>query len=204
MNEITIKNKIQTIRGKQVMLDGDLAELYGVSTKVLNQAVKRNLIRFPNDFMFQLSEKEKNKLVTNCDRFKNLKHSTSFPYAFTEHGVAMLSGVLNSETAISVNILIIRAFVHIKKMISSNLLTYQRLDKIEHKQLEHDQKFEKVFKAIESKDIKPSKGVFFNGQVFDAHIFISDLIRSAKKEIILIDNYIDDSVLTLFTKRKKC
>ncbi len=269
MKEITIKNKIHTIRGKPVMLDSDLAELYKVTTGNLNKAVKRNLERFPKEFMFQLTKEEydgqvsqnvipylgsqiatskslrcqngtlnnsnlkfqsgisslqsqnatlnnKNELVAKCDHLNNdnlrcqigtssLEHGGRryLPHAFTEQGVAMLSSVLRSKMAIKVSIQIMDAFVQMRKLISSNLLTYQRLDKIEHKQLEHDQKFEKVFKAIESKDIKPSKGIFFNGQVFDAYKFISDLIRSAKKEIILIDNYIDDSVLTLFTKRKK-
>jgi len=110
-----IKSKIFTIRGIQVMIDRDLAELYGVETKVFNQAVKRNSARFPQDFMFQLNDVEKNELVTNCDRFKTLKHSTSNPYVFTEHGVAMLSSILNSDTAIEVNILIMRAFVLIRQ-----------------------------------------------------------------------------------------
>ncbi len=186
------------------MLDRDLAELYDVETRVLNQAVKRNIERFPEDFMFQLTEKElenwKSQIVISNKEIKGLR---KLPYAFTEQGVATLSGILKSKTAIRINILIMRAFVQMRKLISSNLLTFQRLDKLEHKQLEHDRKFEKVFNLIESKDIKPSKGIFFNGQVFDSHTFISNLIRSAKKEIILIDNFIDDSVLTLFTKRKE-
>ena len=198
-----IKNKIYTIRRLQVMLDRDLAELYGVQTKALNQAVKRKSERFPEDFMFQLTEREKNELVTNCDHLQLLKHSSQPPYVFTEQGVANLSGVLKSKKAVEVNIQIMRAFVVMRRFLASNAQIFYRLDNVEKKQIEHDHKIEKIFDAIESKDIKPQKGIFFDGQIFDAYKFISDLVRSAKKSIVLIDNYIDDSVLTLFTKRKK-
>jgi len=204
--EKTIKQKIFTIRGKQVMLDRDLAELYNTETKVLNQAVKRNLERFPTDFMFQLTEKEKNELVTNCDHLKLLKYSYQESYAFTEQGVAMLSSVLRSKKAIEINIQIIRIFTEMRKFIFNNLELFTRLDKVEIKQLEYqiktDNNFEKVFNAIEDKTI-PNKGIFFEGQVFDAYKFVSDLIRIAKESIVLIDNYIDDSVLTLFEKRER-
>ncbi len=205
-NKILIKdiqNRIFTIRGLQVMIDRDLAELYEVSTKVLNQAVKRNIARFPGTFRFQLSETEKTELVTNCDRFKKLKHSSVNPYAFTEQGVAMLSAVLRSETAIKVSIKIMQAFVKMKKFITNNAAIFQRLDKIEQRQFISETKLDKVFKALESGELQPNQGIFFNGQVFDAYTFVSDLIRSAKKSIILIDNYIDDTVLTHFAKRGK-
>jgi len=197
----SIKDKIHTIRGLKVMLDSDLAVLYEVLTKVLNQAVKRNIERFPKDFMFQLTESEKNELVTNCDHLQNLKYSSQFPSVFTEQGVATLSGVLKSKKAIEVNIQIMRAFVSMRKFLLTNAQLFQRIDKTEQKLLEHDEKFEKVFDAIENKEVK--QGIFFNGQIFDAYKFVSDLVRSAKKSIILIDNYIDDSVLTLFSKREK-
>jgi len=198
-----IQNLIFTIRGVQVMIDRDLADMYKVETKVLNQAVKRNLNRFPELFRFQLNEIEKNELVTNCDRFEKLKHSSVNPYAFTEQGVAMLASVLRSETAVKVSIQIMQAFVEMKKFISVNAGIFQRLDKVEQKQIETDQKFEQIFKALEDKSIKPKQGIFYNGQIFDAYVFIADLIKSAKKSILLIDNYIDESVLQLFTKRKK-
>jgi len=157
--------------------------------------------------MFQLTIREKEELVAKCDRFESLKHSSSLPYAFTEQGVSMLSGILKSEKAILVNIQIMRAFIAMRKFISTNAKLFLRLDYVERKQVEHkfemDNKFEKIFDLIESKDINPSKGIFFDGQIFDAYKFVSDLIRSAKKSIILIDNYIDDSVLTLFSKRDK-
>ncbi len=198
-----IKSKIYSIRGLQVMLDTDLAQLYGVETKVLNQAVKRNKERFPEDFMFQLTKLEKNELVTKCDYLQNLKFSPNTPYAFTEQGVATLSGVLKSAKAIEVNIQIIRAFVAMRRFLASNTLIFQRLDNVERKHIEYDQKFEQVFDAIQSKDISPDKGIFFDGQIFDAYKFVSDLVRTAQKSIILIDNYIDDTVLTLLNKRDK-
>ena len=200
-----IENRIFTIRGTHVMIDRDIAEMYDVETKVLNQAVKRNLERFPEKFRFQLLQDERNELVTNCDRLKKLKHSSVLPYAFTEQGVAMLSAVLNSKTAIQVSLQIINAFVEMRKFITSNANVFQRLDIIEKNHLqfksETNQKFDKIFQAIQEKRLKPKQGIFFNGQMFDAYVFTSDLIRSAKKSIILIDNYVDDAVLTLFSKR---
>ncbi len=198
-----IENRIFTIRTLQVMIDRDLAKLYGVEKKRLNEQVKRNQERFPASFRFQLTDKEKDELVANCDRFKTLKHSSVNPYAFTEQGVAMISAVLRSETAVKVSVQIMNAFVSMRKQIASNALLFQRLDKLEMKQLESDQKFEKIFKALESKNDEPQKGVFFNGQIFDAYTFIAHLVRKADKSIVLIDNYIDDSILTLLAKRKK-
>jgi hypothetical protein len=197
-----IENRIFTIRGMQVMIDRDLAELYGVFTKRINEQVKRNANRFPEQFCFQLNEYEKIELVANCDRFKSLKHSSSFPMAFTEQGVAMLSAILRSETAIKVSIKIITAFVEMRKFITGNAAFFQRIQSVEHKQLEADDKFERIFRALESHETRPGNGIFFDGQVFDAYVFISDLIRSAKTSISLIDNYIDESVLLLLTKRK--
>ncbi len=201
--ELTLKNKIHLIRGKQVMIDKDLAEFYAVPTKVLNQAVKRNLGRFPKDFIFQLTENEKNELVTNCDQLNQLKHSSQLPYAFTEQGVAMLSSLLKSKRAIQVSIQIIRAFIALRHLIVKNGQLFIRLENIERKQIQYDENFEKIFDAIEKKQIKPKQGIFFNGQIFDAYAFISRLIRNASKSIVLIDNYVDDSVLTLFAKRNE-
>ena len=138
-----IQNLIFTIRGVQVMVDRDLAEMYGVGTKVLNQAVKRNIERFPKTFRFQLNNNEKIELVTNCDRFENIKHSSVNPYVLTEQGVAMLSAFLRSNTAVKVSIQIIQAFVEMKKFISTNAGIFQRLDKVELKQIESDKRFDK-------------------------------------------------------------
>jgi hypothetical protein len=202
-----IQNRILTVRGRQVMLDSDLAELYDVSTGRLNEQVKRNIERFPQDFMFQLTKKEWNEIylrsqnaTLNTGRGRHRKY---LPFVFTEQGVSSLSGVLKSEIAVKVNIAIMRAFVGMRKFLMENATVFQRLDKIELKQLETDKKVGSIIKALEDKSIKPNQGIFFNGQVFDAYTFVSDLIRSAKKSIILIDNYIDDTILMHLTKRKK-
>lgn len=198
-----IESQIFTIRGLQVMIDRDLAEMYQVETKVLNQAVKRNSERFPIQFRFQLTENEKIELVTICDRFDSLKHSSSNPNVFTEQGVAMLSAVLRSKIAVQISIQIINAFVEMRKFIANHYGLLQRMDGIERKQLETDQKFEQVFKALESKNAIPNQGVFFDGQVFDAYELASKIIRSAKISIVLIDNYIDETTLTHLSKKAK-
>ena len=198
-----IENRIFTFRNTQVMIDRDLAEMYGVDTKVLNQAVKRNIERFPKSFRFQLTENERNELVTICDRLKKLKHSSTFPYAFTEQGIAMLSAVLRSDTAVMVSIKIMNAFVQMRKLALNSAGLFQRVNKIEVKQLETDQKFEQIFKALESRTEQPEKGIFFEGQAFDAYVFVANIIKRAKTNIILIDNYIDETVLTLLSKRNK-
>ena len=203
-----IGNMIFNIRGVQVMIDRDLAQLYGVETKVLNQAVKRNIERFPAQFRFQLSENETIELVTNCDRLQNLKHSSVMPYVFTEQGVAMLSAVLRSQTAISVSIQIMEAFTAMRRFLSSNADIFQRLAFIEQNQIalsahqiETDSKLNEVFRRLDSGNVVPSQGIFFDGQIFDAYTFVCDLIRSAKTQIILFDNYVDDTVLTMLDKR---
>lgn len=198
-----IKSRIYTIRGMQVMLDKDLAELYEVRAIRLREQVKRNNKRFPSDFMFQLSDSEIDILVSQ-NAIPSKRHLGGYlPYAFTEQGVASLSAVLTNDKAIKVNIQIMRAFVAMRRFISSNARVFQRLDFVETKQIEHDKKFDQIFDAIQGKDIKPEKGIFFDGQIFDAHKLVSDIIRLADKSIILIDNYIDDSVLALLSKRNK-
>ena len=196
-----IKNKILSIRNEQVMLDRDLAEMYQVETRVLNQAVSRNIERFPASFRFQLSKVEydnlKSQLVTS-----SWGGARTLPYAFTEQGVAMLSSVLRSDIAVKVSIQIINAFVYMRKLIGQETIQHLRLYNIENKLVEHDHKFNKLFSAIESNEL-PQRGIYFEGQVFDAYTFASDLIRKAKKSIILIDNYVDDTVLTLLSKREK-
>ncbi len=212
-----IQNRIFTIRGKQVMLDSDLAELYDVSTGRLNEQVKRNIERFPQDFMFRLTKKEwaslksQNAISSETPlRSQNAtlnkrrgRHRKYLPFVFTEQGVSSLSGVLKSETAVKVNIAIMRAFVGMRKFLMENASVFQRLDKVELKQLETDKKVDFIIKALEDKSIKPKQNIFYDGQVFDAYVFVANLIKSAKKSILLIDNYIDESVLQLFTKRKE-
>ena len=203
-----IEPLIKVIRGQQVMLDKDLAMLYGVEAKVLNQAVKRNVERFPNDCRFQLTKEEclRSQIVTLNE--KQGKHLKYMPYAFTEQGVAMLSSVLRSQTAIEVNIQIMRAFVSMRHFMVNNASVFSRLETIEYHQLEmqqhlqeSDKRIEEVFRRLDEGNAKPKQGVFYNGQVYDAYTFVSDLIKSTKKRIVIIDNYVDETVLTLLDKR---
>lgn len=197
-----IQNLIYTIRGRQVMLDSDLATLYSVETKNLNRAVKRNMERFPLSFCFQLTEDEAENLRCQIGT-SSLSYGGRryLPYAFGEQGIAMLSAVLRSEVAVKVSIEIMDAFVEMRRMLISNASLFHRLDKVEVKQLETDQKIEEIFKALESDKLQSEKGVFYDGQIFDAYTFVADIIRSAERSIILIDNYVDDTVLTLLGKR---
>lgn len=197
-----IENRILKIRGEQVMQDRDLADMYQVEVKRLDEQVKRNSERFPESFRFQLNDIEKNELVANCDRFEKLKHASTNPYAFTEQGVAMLSAVLRSEIAVKVSIQIINTFVQMRKLIGQETIQHLRLSTIENKLLEHDQKFNRLFSALENNEL-PQRGVYFEGQVYDAYQLASNIIKKAKSSIVLIDNYIDDTVLTLLSKRKK-
>ena len=245
---LQIEPLIRTIRGQQVLLDSDLAILYGVETKRLNEQVKRNIERFPDDFMFQLTKVElinlksqiatlsatdyplRSQIVTlNTENHSlrsqnatlnagtNLKSqivtsshggARKLPYAFTENGIAMLSSVLRSPIAIQVNIRIMRAFTAMRQFIVSNAQIFQRLDVMEQNQLaltahqvETDHKLEEVFRRLDSGNVQPHQGIFYDGQIFDAYTFINDRIREATTRIILIDNYIDDSVLTILSKR---
>ena len=208
-----IEPLIKVIRGQQVMLDKDLASLYGVETRVLNQTVKRNIERFPDDFRFELSREEclRSQIVISNGRGGN-RYST---YAFTEQGVAMLSSVLRSQTAIEVNIQIMRAFVSMRHFMVNNASVFSRLETMEYHQLEilqyqqdtdkhieaTNKRIDEVFRRLDEGNAKPKQGVFYNGQIYDAYTFMSGLIKSAKKRIVLIDNYVDETVLTLLDKR---
>lgn len=199
-----IQNLIYTFRGIHVMLDRDLAELFNVETRILNQGVKRNKKRFPEDFCFQLTDIEFNNwksqiVMSNADKM-GLRRP---PYAFTEQGVAMLSAILKSDVAIEMSIRIMNAFVAMRRFLLTNARVFQRLDTLEIKQIESEKKIDKVLDAIESREIQPKQGIFYGGQIFDAYQFVSDLIRSAEHSIVIIDNYLDDSVLAQLTKRKE-
>ena len=220
-----IENLIRVIRGKQVMLDRDLARLYGVETRVLNQAVQRNIERFPEDFMFQLTKDEyenmSSQFVTTSKDATNMssqfvttspqkRPKSAVPYAFTENGIAMLSSVLRSPMAIATNIHIMRAFNAMRHFIGSHAQVFQRIEVLERTQLslvafkeETNRNFEEVFRRLDDNSEKPEKGIFYDGQIFDAYTFINERIREAKKRIVLIDNYVDDSVLTMLDKRNK-
>ncbi len=199
---IPIESRILTLRGRQVMIDRDLAELYDVETKRLNEQVKRNIERFPDSFRFQLTNVEKEELVANCDRFKGFKHSSVNPYAFTEQGVAMLSAVLKSETAVRTSIRIIEAFVAMRNFLMDNASIFQRMERIEMKQLRTDEKVDAILDKLNDKSAV-KQGLFFDGQIFDAYALVCDLIQGAKKRIVVIDNYADYSVLRQLDKREK-
>lgn len=257
-----IQELIYTVRGVQIMLDSDLAVLYGVDSKRLNEQVKRNLERFPLEFRFQLTQDElddlrsqfatsipdhnlrfqngtssaphlRSQIVTlkpqNTLRSQNAtletdqslrsqtvtsnsddlrgKHRKYLPYAFTEQGVAMLSAVLKSDTAVQASIRIINAFVEMRRVLAASGGLLQRMDSLEKRQVTHesktDAKFDQVFAALESATLPNTQGIFFDGQIFDAYVFVNDLLRQAKTSVVLIDNYIDDSVLLQLTKRRK-
>ncbi len=187
------------------MLDSDLAELYGVETKILNRAVKRNINRFPPKFRFQITEKEFQSLrfqigASNEAKWGGRRYQ---PYVFTEQGVFMLSAVLRSETAIQISILIIDAFVEMRKFIANNAAIFQRLEKVELKQIETDKRIERIFNALQNQEYAPKQGIFYDGQVFDAHKFVSSLVRKARRSLLIIDNYVDESTLSLLSKKKK-
>lgn len=212
ISQTQLESRIFTVGGVQVMIDYHLSELYNVETKRINEQVKRNIKRFPESFMFQLSASEWESLqsqIATTEKMSSLRSQIAtakrrtLPYVFTEQGVAMLSAVLNSDTAINVSVQIMNAFVKMRHILLENSLINHRLDKMELKQLETDQKFEQLFKALEEKSLTPKQGIFFDGQVFDAYELASKIIRSAKHSIVLIDNYIDESSLTVLTKKNK-
>ena len=197
-----IRNRIYTIRGMQVMLDRDIAKLYGVETRVLNQAVRRNPGRFPESYCFQLSDDEflnwKSQIVMTNSEIMGLRRN---PFAFSERGVAMLSTVLRSGTAIEISMRIMDAFVEMRHYLTDNSLVFQRLDRIELKQLEADEKFDQIFKQLETP--KPDKAViFFKGQMWDATSCIEEIIGKAEESIILIDGYVDKGTLDMLSKKK--
>lgn len=197
-----IENRIFTVRNVQIVLDKDLANFYDVKPIRLREQVKRNANRFPIDFMFQLTESEVGAMVSQNAIPSKQSLGGYLPYVFTEQGVAAVSAVVKSKKAAEVSIVIMRAFVNMRKFIQQNAFIFQKLDKVELKQIESDQKFEQIFKALESKDKQPDKGIFFEGQIFDAYTFVASLVKKADKSIILIDNYIDETVLLLLSKRK--
>jgi len=196
----SIEKMIYMVRNVQVILDRDLAMLYEVETKQLKRQVKRNIERFPDDFMFQLTKEELS--ILRCQNGTSRWGGERYmPFAFTKNGVAMLSGVLNSDKAIGVNIKIMRAFTLMSSMIPTNPSISQRLSNIEYHQIETDKRIDDIFRRFNPD--QPTEGIFSNGQIFDAYTFISDLIRKAGKEIVLIDNYIDDTVLKMLDKREQ-
>ena len=197
-----IKDKIIILRGVQVILDRDLSVFYQIETRALKQAVKRNLERFPEEFMFKLTEKEIAFMVSQSVIPSKQYLGGSIPYAFTEQGIAMLSSVLHTKFAIQINVEIMKIFVHARKLFLHSSTPLKRLSVVETKLLEHDNAFNKIFDVLDRHQ-ETEQGIFFEGQLFDSHKFISDLIRKAKKKILLVDNFVDDRTLNLFNKRAK-
>ena len=202
-----VKNLIYTIRGKQVMLDSDVAMLYHYETKNVNKAMKRNIERFPEDFCFQLTNDEFKNLRfqfgTLNKKVNNGKVTRKYlPYVYTEQGISMLAGVLKNDIAIQVSISIIRAFIEMRKFISSNAQVFERLTNIEYKLLDYDKKFDEIFNQLQNEDNIKQK-IFFEGQIYDAYSLIIDIIKRAKNKIVIIDNYIDDSILKMLVKKNK-
>lgn len=202
-----IETLIHIVRGQQVMLDSDLANLYGVETRRLNEQVKRNIERFPSDFMFQPTKDEITILMSQ-NATSRWGGTRKIPYLFTENGVAMLSSVLRSPTAIEVNIRIMRAFTAMRSFVVNNPHIFNRLEAVEHNQLllqnnltETNNKIGEILDRLDKKDKEPFEGFFFEGEVFDAYVLISDLVRNAKHRVILIDNYVDERVLKTLDKR---
>ena len=199
-----IQSMIYTFRGRQVMLDSDLARLYQVETKYLNRQRNRNAERFPEDFCFQLSKEEYE--ILRCQNVTSKKENGSggrryLPYVFTEQGIAMLSSVLKSEVAAKTSINIMRAFVEMRKFLISNNEMFARLDRVELKQLETDKKLEEVFDYIATtKEVKQK--IFFNGQIYDAFSLMVEIVEKAGTELILIDNYVDVNTLNILSKKK--
>lgn len=200
-----IQNLIYSIRGQLVMLDSDIAEMYGVETKQVNRAVSRNKERFPEKFRFQLNKTEWDDLRYQIGTLKKSRgaHRKYLPYVFNEQGVAMLSAVLRSPQAVKVSVGIMDAFVNMRKFIATNAQVLHRLDKIEVNQLKQGDDIEKLFSAMEEREIVPKQSVIFKGDFFDAYVFVTKIIKSAKSSILLIDNYIDESVLELLSQRRK-
>ena len=201
-----IKKLIYTIRGKQVMLDSDVARLYKYETKKINQTVKRNIQRFPKNFCFQLTEDEdrnlRSQFVTSSLKKENYGGRRYLPFAFTEQGIAMLSGLLKNETAIQVSINIMNAFVEMRKFLLIHGQVFERLTKVEYKLLEHDNKFDEVFDQLGQNEIIKQR-IFFKGQIYDSYELIINIIKTAQRKILIIDNYIDDTVLKMLQKKNK-
>ena len=205
INDMNIQNKIYNIRGFQVMLDSDLAQLYGVETKRINEAVKNNPDKFPDDFYFEATDDELENLRSKIST-SSWGGNRYSPKLFTEQGIYMLATVLKSKVATNITVMIIRTFANMRRLIKSNDFYSHQLKELEKRQLiyeiKSDDKFDKIFNALENKQLHPTNGIFYNGQIFDAYVFISDLIKIANESIVLIDNYVDDTTLTLFSKNQ--
>ena len=202
LSQYDIEKLIVTVRGEQVLIDQDIARLYGVTTSRLNQQAKRNIERFPESFRFQLTKEERDEVVANCDNLRSLKFYPSLPYAYTEQGIGQLSTVVHSKIAIKRSIMIMNAFVAMRRFMAQNAGMLMRIAHLERHQIETDEKIDKILDRMDKQSPKllPEQ-IFATGCVWDAWTYVSDLVRSAKQRIVLIDNFVDDRVLSLLDKR---
>jgi hypothetical protein len=193
LSQYDIEKLIVTVRGEQVLIDQDIARLYGVTTSRLNQQAKRNIERFPESFRFQLTKEERDEVVANCDNLRSLKFYPSLPYAYTEQGIGQLSTVVHSKIAIKRSILIMNAFVAMRRFMAQNAGMLMRIAHLERHQIETDEKIDKILDRMDKQSPKllPEQ-IFATGCVWDAWTYVSDLVRSAKQRIVLIDNFVDD------------
>ena len=207
-NDLTneeIKNLIYTVRGKQVMIDSDVAKLFEYTTKDLNRNVKNNIERFPDYYCFQLTREEYDSLrckIFTLNTNKRGQHRKYLPYVYTEYGITMLAGLLKSSVAVNISIKIVNAFIEMRKFLISNSQIFERLTSVEYKLLEHDKKFDEVFNQFQFEESIKQR-IFFNGQIWDSYILIVNIIKKANKKITIIDNYIDESILKMLSKKKE-
>lgn len=212
ISQNVIQNMVYVLRGQQVMMDSDLAMLYKVETRALNQAVKRNIARFPEKFCFQITAEEYPNLISQIvmsnldkEKYENYGGRRTLPYVFNEQGIAMLSAVLRSETAIQISIRIMETFVELRKYIAGNAQIYERINQVELRQSEYQKKseerFEQVFDYIADHEEVKQK-IFFDGQIYDAFSLLVKLVGSAKKSIVLVDNYVDVGTLNILAKKR--
>lgn len=205
ISEVSIRDLIYVVRGQQVMMDSDLAILYQVETKVFNQAVKRNIVRFPENYRFQLTKEEYDSLRSQVVTSNGKGGRRYMPYVFTEQGIAMLSAVLRSDIAIQISIKIMDAFVEMRRFLASNALMFERINEVEFKQMvfpkSAEEKFDKIFHYISERE-ESSQKIFFDGQIYDAFSFLTDLVSKAERTLVLVDNYVDEDTLNILAKKK--
>ena len=202
LSQYDIEKLIVTVRGEQVLIDQDIAKIYGVTTGRLNEQAKRNIARFPESFRFQLTKEERDEVIANCENLRSLKFYPSLPYAYTEQGISQLSTVVHSKIAIERSIMIMNAFVAMRRYLLHNAGILVRIAHLEKHQIETDQKIDLILDKMDANSPKLlTEQIFATGCVWDAWAYVSDLVRSAKQRIVLIDNFVDDRVLSLLDKR---
>ena len=195
-----IKSLIYTIRGKQVMLDSDVARFFQYETKDLNRNVRNNINRFPENYCFQITEEEYKSLrckIFTLNKSGRGQHRKYLPFVFTEYGITMLAGLLKSENAVNVSIKIVNEFIEMRRFIAANGQVFERLTNVEYKLLEHDNKFNQIFEELQNKNNNFKQKIFYKGQIWDSYELIIEIIKTAKQRIVLIDNYINEIIIII-------